>query len=80
MSAALGNFSSTRFRISAAAFLVKVIARTSSGLFVCCSSFKNRLTSSVVFPDPAGACTMKERAGSSARFLSSASAIMGAEN
>src|SRR5229473_2864174 len=66
ISAEFGRRSSTRLRISAAAFLVKVMARTSSGFLTTSSSFRKRRTSSSVFPEPAGAWTMKERFTSSA--------------
>src|SRR3954468_23890121 len=75
-SAGSGRFWSTRRRISAAALRVKVTARISSG---CCSFFNNprcRRTRSSVFPDPAGAWTMNERAGSSAASRSFRSAII----
>src|SRR3954468_15230729 len=75
-SAGSGRFWSTRRRISAAALRVKVTARISSG---CCTFFNNpryRRTRSSVFPDPAGAWTMNERAGSSAASRSFRSAII----
>src|SRR5213076_1753346 len=47
----VGNAFSTRLRISAAAFLVKVIARISSGFWTMESSLMNRLTSRSVLPE-----------------------------
>src|SRR5918992_6135078 len=76
-SPACGSSLSTRFRISAAALRVKVMARISSGRSTAESSFRNRRTRSSVFPEPAGAWTMNERAGSRARSRSPASAMMG---
>jgi len=55
-----------RSRISPAALRVKVMATISSGLSTTASSRKNRCVSNSVLPDPAGACTMKLRPGSSA--------------
>ena len=56
----------TRWRISAAAFRVKVMATTASGCSTCPSSVRNRWMSNSVFPEPAGAWTMYDRVGSSA--------------
>ena len=52
---ALAKASTTRSRISAAAFLVKVMAKICSGASTCESKAKNRCESSDVFPEPAGA-------------------------
>src|SRR5438045_3551837 len=59
-----------RPRISAAALMVNVMAAISSGRSTRASSARNRWMRSSVFPEPAGACTMHERAGSSARSRS----------
>src|SRR5712691_4348398 len=56
--------------------MVKVMARISSGFPTTPRSLMYRLTSKSVFPEPAGACTMKELFGSSARLRLSWSAIM----
>ena len=70
-------FSSTRSRISAAALRVKVMATISSGSFTVPSIARKRWTSSVVFPDPAGAWIMNERPGASARSRCFWSATVG---
>ena len=46
--------------ISEAAFLVKVIAKISSGASTIVRSFKYRSVSRLVFPEPAGASTINE--------------------
>jgi hypothetical protein len=61
---------STRPRISAAALMVNVIAAISSGRSTRASSARKRWMRSSVFPEPAGACTMNEVAGSRARSRS----------
>src|SRR5258708_16738802 len=66
--------SNTRWRISAAALMVKVIAAISSGCFTPASSARKRWIRSSVFPEPAGACTMQDRRGSRARSRWAASA------
>ena len=58
--AAACSASSTRSRISAAALRVKVIASTSSGSSTQASNASRRQVSTVVLPDPAGACSKKE--------------------
>src|SRR4051812_16900117 len=75
---AAASASKTRRRISAAALMVKVIAATSSGRSTLARSASTRWMSSSVFPDPAGACTMNERRGSSARARSARSGILSA--
>src|ERR1039458_6964036 len=53
-------------RIAAAAALVKVMATTWPGSSTSPSRVRKRSVSKVVLPEPAGACTRMERAGSSA--------------
>src|SRR5215467_1086549 len=60
-------------RISAAALRVNVIATTACGVSTVPSSLRNRWISSSVFPEPAGACTMKDVEGSSACWRASRS-------
>ena len=67
---AFRSSSRMRLRISAAAALVKVMATISPGSFTNSSSARNRSVSNVVLPEPAGACTSTERAGSTARMRS----------
>ena len=67
---AISSASKIRFFISPAALRVKVMLRICSGYSTPPSSFRKRWMSSSVFPDPAGACTRKERVGSSAFLLS----------
>src|SRR6476469_4340593 len=70
---AAASASSTRFLISPAALRVNVIATTSSGASTRDSRVRKRWINSSVLPDPAGACTMNERVGSSARLRASRS-------
>jgi len=65
---ALAACSAARMRccISAAALRVKVIARISSGASTAASSARKRAVSTVVLPEPAGACSSIERWMSSA--------------
>src|SRR5258706_9626801 len=79
ISAGFSTRSSTRLRISAAGFLVKVMARMSSALSVFFKRLKTLFTGGSVFPEPAGAWTMKEAWWSSARSRAARSAIMGPE-
>jgi hypothetical protein len=65
----------TRRRISPAALRVKVMATISSGSSTCASSTSSRCISSSVLPEPAGACTMKERDASSASVRTAASSL-----
>src|SRR6185436_9189674 len=67
----------TRWRISAAALMVKVMATISSGFCTTPRSFAKRFTKRSVLPEPAGAWTMNERRTSSAASRCLASAIMG---
>src|SRR5258708_23014157 len=53
--------------MSAAALIVNVMAAISSGRSTRPSSARKRWMRSSVFPEPAGACTMNDRDGSSAR-------------
>src|SRR6185503_6518480 len=72
-----GTCFKTRWRISAAALMVKVMATISSGFCTTPRSLAKRLTSRSVLPEPAGAWTMNERLTSSAASRCFASAIMG---
>ena len=56
----------TRCCISAAAFLVKVMQRISSGRWAWANSLSTRWVSSSVLPEPAGARTAKDCWGSKA--------------
>ncbi len=76
-SSAEGGFSSafckafsTRSRISAVAFSVKVMARISSGSSTSASSLSSRRVNSSVLPEPAGACTRNDCCVSSVRARS----------
>src|SRR5262245_21521415 len=53
-----------RWRISEAALRVNVIATISSGTSTVARSRRKRKVRRLVFPEPAGACTMNERRGS----------------
>src|SRR6202158_3684422 len=64
---ALLSASKMRFLISAAALRVKVSAALSSGRATRASSTRKRWMRSSVLPEPAGAWTMNEPVGSSAR-------------
>ena len=66
----------TRSRISDAAFLVKVIATISSGSSTLANNARN-LSTSEVFPDPAGALTTNDWFVSNALCLASESAGIG---
>ena len=65
-----------RWRISAAALRVKVMARISSGRSETASKRNTRCTSSEVLPEPAGALTAKEALISSAFWRTEASASL----
>ena len=65
-----------RLCISPAAFLVNVMASTCSGLSTVASSLRNLCISSSVFPEPAGAWTMKDLEGSRASSRSFKSGIL----
>src|ERR1035437_1132204 len=67
---AFSNSDRMRWRISAAATLVKVMATISAGSLTSASRRKKRRVSRSVLPEPAGACTRMERLGSSARSRS----------
>src|SRR5471032_1016782 len=67
-----------RARISAAALRVKVTARISSGSATCARSRTKRCVKTLVLPEPAGACSTIDAAGSvaAARACASGGAIL----